>query len=124
MNPEVDFPFRQADGYGRNKGVCGDTVEMFLLVSRGRIRRASFRIDGCAATLACAAAVARSVEGKTVQAAWGTTIEHVKQDVNPLPPESEHCAELAVGALYLALSDYRQKQRAPWKKLYGPAAGP
>ncbi len=112
--------FKKADGSGRNTGVCGDTVEMSLFVSGGRIKRASFRINGCASTLACADAVARFAEGKTIQEAWEITPEKVMAAAGPLPPESEHCAQLAVGAFYLALADYRQKESAPWKKIYGP----
>ncbi len=109
---------QQADGHGKNTGVCGDTVEMFLFISGVTITRASFRINGCATTLACAAAVAAIAEGETLQAAWDITPNSVLDAVGPLPPESEHCAELAVGAFYLALSDYWDKKRAPWKKLY------
>ncbi|MCF8061757.1 MAG: iron-sulfur cluster assembly scaffold protein [Deltaproteobacteria bacterium] len=109
---------RPADGYGSNTGMCGDTVVMSLFVSGGRITRASFRVDGCATTLACAAAAARFAEGKTVQEAWEIDPAYILDLVGPLPPESEHCAELAVGALYLALSDYRENRRSPWKKLY------
>lgn len=112
--------FQQPDGYGRNNGVCGDTVEMLLFVSRNRIKKVAFRINGCASTLACADAVARFAEGKTIQAAWEITPEKVLDAAGPLPPESEHCAQLAVGAFYLALADYRQKESAPWKKIYGP----
>ncbi len=114
-----EIRFQQVDGCGRNTGICGDTVEMSLFVSGGRIKRASFRINGCASTLACADAVARFAEGKTIKTAWEITPEIVMEAVGPLPPESEHCAELAVGAFYLALSDYLQKERAPWKKIYG-----
>lgn len=113
-----DDPGRPADGYGSNTGVCGDTVTLSLFVSGGRITKISYRIHGCAATLACAAAVARLTEGGTVREAWEITPETVLEAVGPLPPESEHCAEVAVGALYLALSDHHEKERFPWKKLY------
>lgn len=119
-----EMRFQQADGYGRNTGTCGDTVEMFVFVSHGRIERAAFRINGCASTLACADAVARFAEGKTIKNAWEITPEIVMKAAGPLPPESEHCAELAVGAFYLALSDYRENERAPWKKIYGASSFP
>jgi nitrogen fixation NifU-like protein len=35
-----------------------------------------------------------------------------------LPADHVHCAELSVGALYLALSNYQELNRASWKKLY------
>jgi len=33
-----------------------------------------------------------------------------------LPLENTHCAELAVGAFYLALINWQERQRRPWKK--------
>jgi nitrogen fixation NifU-like protein len=107
-----------ADGYGKNTGECGDTVEMSLALQGNRISKVAFKIDGCGYTLASAAALARLVEGKTMHAAWGVTPEDVKKLLGNLPPESEHCAELAVGALYRALANAREMQRSSWKKCY------
>ena len=106
------------DGYGRNKGVCGDTIEMFLTVKDGRIQWVSFDTDGCISTRACANTVAMMVEGKTIAEAWKITAEDVISYLETLPEDSFHCAELAVGALYLALADYRSNRKDPWKKLY------
>ena len=116
--PNIPDPARDPDGYGKNTGTCGDTVEMFLSVRNRRIAKVSFRIDGCANTLACAAAVARLVEGRTLRQAWEITVEQVITHVGNLPPEFEHCAEVAVGALYLALVNAREVQQSPWKKMY------
>ena len=35
-----------------------------------------------------------------------------------LPKEDTHCAELAVGTLYLALSDFQKGKTQPLKKMY------
>ncbi len=35
-----------------------------------------------------------------------------------LPEEDAHCAELAAGALYLDLVNYRELKYFPWNKLY------
>jgi nitrogen fixation NifU-like protein len=58
------------------------------------------------------------VEGKTVAAAWEITPEKVADFLETLPGDHYHCAELAVGTLYLALADTRENQRSPWKKSY------
>jgi nitrogen fixation NifU-like protein len=61
------------------------------------------------------------VEGKAVEAveaAWEITPEDVVAYLETLPPENMHCAELAVGALYLALRNHREFKHEPWKKLY------
>ena len=106
------------DGYGKRIGDCGDTVEIYLSVNRGRIQSVSFQTDGCMNTSACANTVGELAEAKKVANAWEITPEDVVGYLETLPPQNTHCAELAVGALYLALASYRENQRRPWKKLY------
>ena len=108
----------QPDGYGKNTGVCGDTIEMYLVVLNGIIRHATFDTNGCLSTNACANTVSYIIEGKKVGQAWNVTPEDVINYLETLPKENYHCAELAVGSLYLALSNYRENIRNPWKKLY------
>lgn len=98
-----------ADGYGQNTGDCGDTVEIFLMMEGESIGHASFDVDGCLHTAACANTVVTMIQGKTPAQAWEMTPERVIDYLKTLPPESEHCAELAVGALFLALSDFEKR---------------
>jgi nitrogen fixation NifU-like protein len=58
------------------------------------------------------------IEGKNINAAWGITPERVIDYLETLPPDHAHCAELAVGALYLALANYQELNRNHWKKEY------
>jgi len=106
------------DGYGKRTGVCGDTIEMFFTVENGSIRTASFDTDGCLNTNACANSVVMMIEGKNIEDAWKITVEDVVDYLETLPPVEVHCAELAVGALYLALSDYQKMKNMSWKKIY------
>jgi len=69
-------------------------------------------------TNACANTVAQLAEGRKIKDAWEITAEDVAAYLETLPLESTHCAELAVGAFYLSLSNFQQLQRHPWKKLY------
>ena len=109
------------DGYGKRIGDCGDTVETFLSVRENRIQSIFFRIDGCMHTTACCNAVGRLVEGRKIEAAWAITPEKVAAFLELLPPDHLHCAELAVGSLYLALTNYQELHRSPWKRIYkGP----
>ena len=107
------------DGYGKRTGDCGDTVEMYLSIHQGHIHSVSFQTDGCMNTNACANTVGELAEGKSVAEAWEITPEDISDYLETLPPQNTHCAELAVGALYLALTNYQELQRRPWKKLYG-----
>jgi len=106
------------DGYGRRTGACGDTVEMFIRVRNKRIRSVSFISDGCINTFACANTVSLMVEGKSIDEAWAIEPEKIVDYLETLPEENVHCAELATGALYLALINYRELQHSPWRKLY------
>jgi nitrogen fixation protein NifU and related proteins len=111
-------PIERADGHGRKTGDCGDTVEFFLALREDRIDTITYEINGCINTNACANAVIDLLEGQSLDRAWGLNPEEVADYLESLPPDHFHCAELAVGALYLALADAGEKQRSPWKKLY------
>jgi nitrogen fixation NifU-like protein len=104
------------DGYGKRTGVCGDTVEMFIRVRNERIQSVTFITNGCINTYACANTVALLAEGKTINKAWEITPEKVANYLKTLPKEDLHCAELAAGALYLAMVKYREYKNYPWKK--------
>ena len=92
------------DGYGRRIGVCGDTIEIFIVLDENRIKDVTFIADGCINTVACANTVAHLIEGKALEQAWEVTPDEIISFLETLPTEETHCAELAVGALYLALS--------------------
>ena len=110
---------KNPDGYGKRTGECGDTVEMFLIVRKNSIHSVSFITDGCINTHACANCVAFLAEGKSIAEAWEITPEKVIDFLETLPEENFHCAELAVGAFYLALVNFQEFKHAPWKRLYG-----
>ncbi len=110
----IDHP----DGYGKRTGQCGDTVEIFLTVRNEKIESVSFQTDGCINTNACANTVACLAEGKKIDQAWEISPEDVIGYLGTLPSEETHCAEVAVGAFYLALANLRELERSPWKKPY------
>ena len=97
------------DGYGKRTGSCGDSVEIFLTVENDEIQAVSYDINGCMNTNACANTIADLAMGKTVAQAWEITPETVAQYLGTLPPAEIHCAEVAAGAFYLALTNYREQ---------------
>lgn len=98
------------DGYGKKTGECGDTIEFFLKIRKKIIETVSFAADGCLNTVACANTVACLVEDKPVEQAWEIVPENVIDYLETLPSNHYHCAELVVGALYLALNNFRTVQ--------------
>ncbi|MCF8093169.1 MAG: iron-sulfur cluster assembly scaffold protein [Desulfotignum sp.] len=99
------------DGYGKRTGDCGDTVQFFIKVKAGVLDQVSFFTQGCLNTTACCNTVATLARGKTVDQAWEITPDHVVDFLKTLPEDHEHCAQLAVGGFYLALSDFQTARK-------------
>lgn len=98
-------PMQNPDGVGSKTGDCGDTITFYLAIEDDIIKAVNFEIDGCLNTCACCNSIAHLVEGKSVREGWEITSENVIEYLETLPADHYHCAELAVGTLYLALSD-------------------
>lgn len=107
-----------ADGYGKNVGSCGDTVEFYLIVDQGFLEKIYFETDGCLNTVACSNALAELATGRKINEAWRLKPEDVIDYLFTLPDEHHHCAELVVGAIYHALADLTSNIEKPWMKLY------
>lgn len=99
---------KAANGYGKKTGKCGDTIEFFLTVDNGILKTVSYNIQGCEYTNACASSVVLLAEGKKIEQAWEITPDMVFDDLQNLPQDHFHCAELAAGTLYLAMTDFQQ----------------
>ena len=91
---------------GRLTGPCGDTIEMYLSISDGRIRDVKFMTDGCGFTTACASYVTRIAKGQTIEDALRIKPQDVDSHFGGLPEENKHCPELAVGTLSRAITNY------------------
>lgn len=97
------------DGYGEMSSDCGDTICISLTTMKKVIQHVSLEIEGCAYTNACANAVAELVEGNSIENAWQLSAKQVADYLKSLPESSFHCAEMAVNALFQALTDHRKK---------------
>lgn len=110
--------YERPDGYGVNTGECGDTIEIFLAVQDNCISDAAYATNGCMFTHLCGLAVVELVKTRNIERAWKIKPEHVIAAIPDLPTDHYHCAELAAGALYRALTDVRNHLQKPWAKLY------
>ncbi len=108
----------QAEAYGRFERQCGDALELYLRVREGVIADARFMTEGCLATIACGSALTGLIKGLSVQEAAQVSPAELQEAVGGLPPGEEHCAEMAVGSLRQAVSDYFAKRQHPWRTLY------
>jgi nitrogen fixation NifU-like protein len=93
------------DGYARGVGSCGDAIEVFLDIGKGRVRAIRRQPAGCVYTVACARAMNTRVEGRTLEEALGRTALHVAAALDGLPPDHLHCAALAVNTLGEAIDN-------------------
>jgi nitrogen fixation protein NifU and related proteins len=109
---------KHPDGYGKCSRECGDTLEIYLMSRNGRIGSASFYTDGCIYTIACANALVRMIEGKSIQEARAVSPRQIADFLESLPKGEIHCAELAVRTLHAALLDLMVTERQPWTKFY------
>lgn len=95
------------DGYGARTGDCGDSVEFFIMGGPEEISTIAFEVKGCLHTTACCNTVVRLTRGLSLEKAWEITPADVADYLQTLPDDHFHCAELAVGAFYLALAEFR-----------------
>jgi len=117
-NPRNVGNIPQCDGFGQNTGECGDTLGIWLSVKNDRIINATFWTDGCGTTIACGSMVTELVKGCSVEEASKITQETILNALGGLPEDHVHCSALAADTLALALQDYRELSKFPWKKAY------
>ena len=95
VHPGNYGPMRNASSRARYKGPCGDTVEIWLRIDGGKIRKATYMSDGCSYSNACCSTAAKLAEGMTPDEAKNMTQADVLEKVGPVPKDHQHCALLA-----------------------------
>ena len=119
QNPHNFQKLDNPDGSARLKGSCGDTMEIFLKVKDGVIQQCTFQTDGCGTTIACGSVATGLARNKSFTQALGSvSADEILRQLEGLPAEDVHCAQLAAETLRRALADYLYQKRAPWKKHY------
>ena len=103
--PKNMGPMRDATHYAKITGPCGDTDEIWLRVDAGRIRKASFMSDGCLYSVLCCAIAARMAEGLKPEKALQLLPTDILDKAGDVPPDHEHCAQLAITTLRASLAE-------------------
>lgn len=91
------------------KGPCGDAMEFYLVIEKGRITEIKYYTEGCHATRACAAMAAKLAEGKIIKEVLLISAGEVITRLKGLPEDHLHCSILSVSTLYRAIADYLLK---------------
>jgi len=123
MNPRNVGSLPNADGYASYLGPCGDNMQIWIRVKSGKVEDVTFWTDGCGTTIACGSMVTELAKGSRLGEAMAITAHDIASALGGLPQESVHCAGLAATALKMALLDYLNSVRDPWKKAYRPEGG-
>jgi len=108
-NPMYRGKMEHPNGYGRIRGSCGDTMEIFLKFKDDRVTDASYLTNGCASSNVCGSFAAESAIGKRTDELTDITGESILRRLGDLSKEDEHCAYLAAETLQAALNDYMKK---------------
>lgn len=88
-----------------HRGACGDELRLYLSVTDGIIRDASFELVGCAGAEVCASALTSMVTGVTLDAAGRFAVSDIIRYLGGIPAAKEDCAEFAIDTLRHALED-------------------
>ncbi len=66
MNPRNIGNLKDADGFAKVTGPCGNTMEIWLKVNNDTVSNASFMTDGCGTTIASGSMVTEMAKGRSV----------------------------------------------------------
>ncbi|MBN1898186.1 MAG: iron-sulfur cluster assembly scaffold protein, partial [Spirochaetes bacterium] len=84
------------DGSAYIRGLCGDTMEIYLLIKDDVVTGVNFFTDGCGVTLACGSAITEMAKGKNIYDLVKLSPQDIIDNLGGLPREGIHCAILSV----------------------------
>ena len=119
LHPKNIGEIKKPDGYAQiGNMVCGDQLDFFLKVEKGRIKDVKFLSFGCASNIATASIMTEKIKGMSVEEAKKYKWEKVVSDLGGLPRKKNHCSDMAVQGLKKAIANYeeRQEEIKPKKK--------
>ncbi len=111
LEPKNVGQIKNPDGYAQiGNMVCGDQLDFFLKVEKGKIKDVKFLSFGCASNIATASVLTEKVKGMTIEEAKKYKWEKVVNDLGGLPHQKVHCSVMAVQGLQKAIADYENSQ--------------
>jgi nitrogen fixation NifU-like protein len=106
LNPRNLGKIRNADGFAKIKGPCGDTMQISFKVRDHRISKIRFTTDGCASSIAAGSMATELAQGDKLEEAVEISQQMILEGLDGLPEESVHCALLASNTLKEAIKNY------------------
>ncbi|MEA1927605.1 MAG: iron-sulfur cluster assembly scaffold protein [Candidatus Auribacterota bacterium] len=96
----------EPNGFGIIRGICGDTMKVYLRIENERVEDVGFETDGCEATVAVGSAVTEMARGRTLMEVLAISPALVIEDLGGLPEDHIHCSILASDTLHNAVANY------------------
>jgi len=119
LKPHNVGSINKPDGYAQiGNMVCGDQLDFFLKVEKGKIKDVKFLSFGCASNIATASILTEKVKGLSIAAAKEYNWQKIVDELGGLPNQKIHCSVMAVEGLKKAIADYEKK--GDKKKLLKP----
>ncbi len=116
LHPQNIGEIKKPDGYAQiGNMVCGDQLDFFLKVEKGKIKDVKFLSFGCASNIATASIMTEKIKGMTVAEAKKYKWEKIVSDLGGLPRQKVHCSIMAVQGLQKAIADYEARQASSRK---------
>lgn len=91
-------------------GPCGDTMEVFLVISSDVIKDAKFQTIGCVGAFVSASALTEMIKGKTLEQVKKISKEDIVNFVGGLPESKIDCVCLARTTLEKAIKRYKENE--------------
>ncbi len=98
------------DGSAYVKGICGDTMEFYLIFKGDVVQSVKYFTDGCEHTRSCADTAAKLVEGKEISEALALSPAMIKNELPDLPSGHLHCTILTTITFLKALAEFIYKR--------------
>ncbi len=111
LHPQNIGEIKKPDGFAQiGNAVCGDQLDFFLKVEKGKIKDVKFLSFGCASNIATASIMTEKIKGMTVAEAKKYPWQKIVTELGGLPQQKIHCSVMAVQGLKKAIADYEAKQ--------------
>jgi nitrogen fixation NifU-like protein len=94
---------------------CGDSMQLWIKVDKGRIADVKFQSSGCAGAVATSSMTTVLAKGKTMEEAKRITDAHVILALKGIPSRDGSCILSGISALREAIKDYERKNTADKK---------
>lgn len=87
--------------------ICSDIIKIYLKMKDGSIIDAKFEAKGCPPVIASCCVVTEMIKNRNIEKAKEITVDEVIENLDGLPIEKRHCAELVIKTLRKAINNLK-----------------